>query len=299
MMPVFDKVIDGKATTLVWKKVLRPGVGEKLTPKAAILYHYEAYLDGVDEPFDSTILRGKPQLHRLNGDSIIRGLYLGLLEMRKLEKSHIIIRPEVGFGAMGCPPRIPGKATILYIVEILNTFEEGSLANFETLPYEEQQNFSFNQILEMCDDERKSGNSYFCEKRFKDASFRYRRAIRILENRVFNDGEEERQAQVILLKVYVNQANVTNKLQKHFASMGYCKKALAIDQKNVKALYHYGNAKFLAGDYDEAKDYLLRANRIEPGNPSVADLMIKLEQRLKREHMKETDMYTKMGSLFK
>ena len=46
--------------------------------------------------------------------------------MRKFERAEFLVEATYAFGELGCPPRIPGSATIYYVVEILKTFEEGN-----------------------------------------------------------------------------------------------------------------------------------------------------------------------------
>lgn len=55
----------------------------------------------------------------------ILGMELALRTMRKNEESRFLIRPEYAFGDMGCPPRIPKKATskkmiIIWVVYVIN-----------------------------------------------------------------------------------------------------------------------------------------------------------------------------------
>ncbi|KAH8018261.1 hypothetical protein HPB51_000872 [Rhipicephalus microplus] len=44
----------------VLKKVLKSGVGPVVSPGSGVCFHYNAYLEMADEPFDSTQLRGRP-----------------------------------------------------------------------------------------------------------------------------------------------------------------------------------------------------------------------------------------------
>ena len=45
---------------------------------------------------------------------MILGFDMALTTMRKSEVSQFLIHPEWAFGAMGCPPRVPGNATRMF-----------------------------------------------------------------------------------------------------------------------------------------------------------------------------------------
>lgn len=53
-------------------------------------------------------------------DVMVLGLAKALMTMRKGERARVLVQPEYAFGKMGCAPRIPGNATILYEVELLH-----------------------------------------------------------------------------------------------------------------------------------------------------------------------------------
>lgn len=284
---------------IVYKSTVKNGSGDCLTKNSAALYHVTAFTDGADEPFDCSRLRNKPLLTKFNEDPVVHGLLVGLLTMKKGEKAHILVRPEVAFGEIGCPPRIPGDATILYIVEIIKTFDESSLSSFEMMSFEERQAIPFNDIYDRCDKERKSGNTYFKDKRFKEARVRYNRAIKILEDRMTANEEQEKRAKHLLLKLYCNVATVLNELRKHYAASTYCKRALQIDPKNVKALYHYGKASIDNGNYELAKKHLMLAQDLEPGSMDIAKQLTRLDIRLRDQVHVEKKLYADMSKMFK
>lgn len=282
----------------VYKNVVREGAGDVITVNSAVLYNLNAYLEGQDEPFDSTWLRGRPNLHKLSYDTILPGICHGLLTMRRGERSEFIVRPEYAYLEMGCPPRVPPNATILYIIEVIRIFEEGSLSHFETLEFEEREKFDFSFIFNLCDEERISGNSYYKVGRFREAAFRYRRAIRNLEQIMYRSREDEDKAKQLLLKLYCNIANTYNKFAKPFNAMSNCKKALIIDPKCHKALYQYGLAKMMNADYEAAKDYLCRAKMLKPNSQEVDLALTRLDRRMNSDAITEKLLYTKMGSMF-
>jgi FK506-binding protein 6 len=283
----------------VYKRIIKPGFGDVITEDSAVLYNLNAFLEGQDEPFDSTWLRGKPYLHKLNYDTVLEGLCRGLLTMRRGERCELIVRPKYAYLEMGCPPRVPPNATVLYIVEVIKIFEEGTLAHFETLSFEERDKVSFQQILKLCDSERISGNSFYVQKKFKESAFRFRRAIRCLEQLTYKSVEDEKASKALLLKLYVNIANTYNKIQKPLSAMTNCKEALKIDSNNVKALYQYGLAKMINGDYEASQRLLKQANGLKPNDKYIMTALTKLDQRMTSDNLVLEQMYRSMGSVFK
>ena len=69
-------------------------------PKLAeVRYHYNAYLEYGDEPFDSTYMRGSPEKVYLDADEekagilqIIQGLTIALRTMQKNEQARFLVR---------------------------------------------------------------------------------------------------------------------------------------------------------------------------------------------------------------
>lgn len=54
----------------------------------------------------------------------IRGIEEGLLTMKEGEKSLLHIPPDLGFGLMGVPPKIPGSVNLYYMVTLLKVQEK-------------------------------------------------------------------------------------------------------------------------------------------------------------------------------
>ncbi|KDR15352.1 inactive peptidyl-prolyl cis-trans isomerase FKBP6 isoform X2 [Zootermopsis nevadensis] len=95
---------DGK----VKKREIQPGSGCIVPERALVTVHYNAYVEYGDEPYDSTWLRGYPKMGHL-GQSFIIGLDIGIASMKKGETSRFLLHPDVAYGKLGCPPRIPQK----------------------------------------------------------------------------------------------------------------------------------------------------------------------------------------------
>lgn len=78
--------------------------------KVVVYFHYEAYSEFNEYPFDASRLRHKkPLVVRIGVDSLILGLALAIRSMKKGEKSKFLIHPDYAYQERGVPPRIPAS----------------------------------------------------------------------------------------------------------------------------------------------------------------------------------------------
>jgi len=92
-----------------------PQLGDRVT------VHYTGTLtDGT--VFDSSRTRGRPATFTLG--RVIPGWNEGLALMTRGARYELTIPPELGYGEQGAPPKIPGGATLVFDVELLD-FESG------------------------------------------------------------------------------------------------------------------------------------------------------------------------------
>jgi FKBP-type peptidyl-prolyl cis-trans isomerase len=98
-------------------EVLQAGKGDRVKPGSIITVNYVGSLmDGTR--FDSGDKKSFPMT--LTGPTaIIPGWYEGLMGMAVGEKRKLTIPPHLGYGPEGSPPKIPGNATLLFSVELL------------------------------------------------------------------------------------------------------------------------------------------------------------------------------------
>lgn len=282
----------------VWKRTLRGGTGLPVTEKDSVSFHYNAFLETADEPFDSSVLRGIPHLNRLDQGDIIPGLFHGLVGMKVNEKAEILIHHEYGFGELGCPPRIPAKSMLLYIVEVKKIYIEGTLQDMEIMTPEELAQQPFEKILKSCHEMRVSGNSYFRDGQFKEAAFRYRKAINIMERYSYKNEQQEAEGNALMGLLYPNIASAYIKLKKSPAAMASCRKCLYFDPKNVKALYNLGRAKYQSGEYTEAAKYLTEALKLKPGDKNLIENLRKVDEEIAQEKRNTDDFYRGIGKKY-
>jgi FKBP-type peptidyl-prolyl cis-trans isomerase/cyclophilin family peptidyl-prolyl cis-trans isomerase len=93
--------------------------GEGPTPPSAsarVEVHYDGRLTH-GQRFDSSYDRGAPATFPL--DQVIPGWTEGVGSMRVGEKRRLIVPSDLAYGDFGRPPDIPGKATLVFDVELL------------------------------------------------------------------------------------------------------------------------------------------------------------------------------------
>ncbi|OQR98514.1 hypothetical protein ACHHYP_08440 [Achlya hypogyna] len=81
--------------------------------------HYTGTLRKDGSKFDSSRDRNQPFEFTLGSGQVIKGWDQGLVGMCVGEKRRLTIPSGMGYGDHGSPPTIPGKATLVFDVELL------------------------------------------------------------------------------------------------------------------------------------------------------------------------------------
>jgi FKBP-type peptidyl-prolyl cis-trans isomerase len=94
------------------------GDGVEASAGNAVSVHYTGWLpDGTK--FDSSVDRGEPFLFVLGAQEVIAGWDEGVAGMRVGSKRKLVVPADLGYGRNGAPPVIPGNATLVFDVELL------------------------------------------------------------------------------------------------------------------------------------------------------------------------------------
>ncbi|REJ70162.1 MAG: FKBP-type peptidyl-prolyl cis-trans isomerase [Planctomycetota bacterium] len=103
-------------------KILREGDGEGASPKKTdrVRVHYQGRLVNGTE-FDSSYARNQPAEFALG--RVIPGWTEGLQLMKVGQRWELCIPAELGYGKQGAPPVIPGDATLIFEVELLDILD--------------------------------------------------------------------------------------------------------------------------------------------------------------------------------
>lgn len=280
----------------VVKKILTHGAGNPVPAASIVRIHYNGFLEYADEPFDSSRLRDNPVKRQLGQGQFLEGLEMGVATMKKGELARFIIKQDYAFGKLGCAPRIPPDATVMYEVELLSFVEHAGLDDYNYLTEEEKRHLSFDQLRKVYTEERQHGKQLFDANQYSKAFRHYRRAATILEEYHLKNDEEEREQQVMLLKMYHHMAVCSSKMAIPGRCINYCKRIMEIQPQNVSALYFYGKSLHQQQEFDRARGYLKRAQRLEPSNPRINEQLAKLEKDVRNYKVMEVNMCSRMFS---
>merc|ERR1711971_879991 len=89
--------------------------------------HYTGTLHSDGSQFDSSLDRGEPLSFTLGAGQVIKGWDQGLLAMCVGEKRKLVIPADLGYGDTGAGEKIPGGATLVFEVELVNIDRKSEL----------------------------------------------------------------------------------------------------------------------------------------------------------------------------
>lgn len=97
---------------------VKVGTGAEAKKGHTVSVHYTGTLtDG--STFDSSRPRNEPFEFSLGAGQVIRGWDEGVAGMKVGAVRKLTVPPELGYGARGYPPVIPGNSVLLFEVELL------------------------------------------------------------------------------------------------------------------------------------------------------------------------------------
>ena len=113
-LPSKDKVVTTQSG--LQYEAIKTGEGESPKATNTVKAHYTGWTtDG--KLFDSSHARGEPSEFPLN--RVIKGWTEGLQLMTPGATFLFQIPPDLGYGPQGSPPKIPGNATLIFLVELV------------------------------------------------------------------------------------------------------------------------------------------------------------------------------------
>jgi FKBP-type peptidyl-prolyl cis-trans isomerase len=104
---------------------VKVGTGADATTGKSVTVHYTGWLysesaaDHHGSKFDSSRDRNQPLTFTLGRGEVIKGWDQGIVGMKVGGQRTLVIPPSLGYGSAGNPP-IPGNATLVFDVELLN-----------------------------------------------------------------------------------------------------------------------------------------------------------------------------------
>lgn len=106
------------------------GSGNPARESDFVEVHYTGYLAESMTQFDSSIQRNRPFRFELGAGQVIPGWDKGLVGMRVGGKRTLTIAPELAYGERGAGDVIPGNATLVFDVEMINIIPRPTLWSF-------------------------------------------------------------------------------------------------------------------------------------------------------------------------
>jgi FKBP-type peptidyl-prolyl cis-trans isomerase FkpA len=100
------------------KEEVAPGTGAEAKPGDKVKVHYTGRLLKTNYVFDSSKDRDPLEFTIGKGD-VIKGWDEGVTGMKVGGKRKLTIPSRLGYGDEGSPPKIPGKATLVFDVELV------------------------------------------------------------------------------------------------------------------------------------------------------------------------------------
>lgn len=89
-----------------------------------VVVHYEGRLLQDGTLFDSSYKRGEPLVFPVGVGAVIQGWDIGIMSMEVGEKSQLVITSDYGYGDEGRTGIIPGGATMVFNVELLDVIKQ-------------------------------------------------------------------------------------------------------------------------------------------------------------------------------
>jgi len=280
----------------VKKLIKKEGVGSVASENARITVHYNGFLEDLDEPFDSTRFRNKPLVFSLGKGAVIWGLELGIKSMKKSEVARFLIDSNYAYGDMGCPPRIPAKACILFEVELIDFSNTSALDEYEDLDEQQKRGLSCDRIVKVTSTINKDGNELYIQGSYKKAIKKYMTAINVAESSTAKNEEEEKRITAVYIKSYHNMAQCHLKLGNFGKAIGAGRKVLEWNPNYPKALYICGKGYRHCGEFSRARKCLESAYTLSPKSKDIHNEIKLLDKAEKEYHAAERLMCQKMMS---
>eukprot|EP00727_Mastigamoeba_balamuthi_P010016 m51a1_g5637 hypothetical protein (307) ;mRNA; f:835495-836486 len=250
----------------VAKLVLREGRGDPVADGDKVNTRYEARIAGSEEHFDRTarhsFLVGAGEVLPA-WDAALRGARAG-------ERLLVWSAPEFAFGALGCPPRVPGGASLLWEVDVLGV---------ERAPPRTGQVVTPQQRLEEARRARGSGNSFFKQNALRKAIAAYKRGLGYLTT-CDSPGELAGEFKAERALLQLNKAACHIKRKEWSAAIVCLDDAVACDPQSAKAHYRLAQALDGQNEVESALEHASEALRIDPASSEARALCSVLQKRV-------------------
>ena len=211
-----------------------------------------------------------------------------ICSMRSGEKCELNVQLQtLQDTSSGSLPDVPDECTkVVYSVHLLS-FERGK----------DVWKLSNQERVELAKHHKTLGTDIFKAGDIKAAAVHYSKALKYLIPAKVDDAlQESFQKDILALRnvALLNLAACQLKFkQDHYAAQN-CSKVLQTEPENIKALYRRGLALTNMSDFDQAKQDLVKARRLEPKNRAIEEQLRTLEVKIQAQRNKYRDAMKSM-----
>lgn len=234
--------------------------------------------------FDSSRDRGKPFKFTIGQGMVIKAWDEGFASMKVGEHAILKCRSDYAYGDSGSPPKIPGKAELLFDVELLG---------FKEKPKERWQ-MSTEERLEYANKLKTAGTELFQKKNYAEAAGKYEEAADYAVDEGISGDDIPEEERSLYISCFGNAAMCYINMKSWADAVQACNKVLEIESEattNIKALYRRGLAQIHLGKYKEAKTDLMAAYNIDNTNKDVKKALKQLKEEVAASKKKEKETF--------
>lgn len=156
----------------------------------------------------------------------------------------------------------------------------------------------FDQVVEVGQKIKMSGNFHFKKENYTLATTKYKKALRYL-NRLHDEGvdmtaDQEKKLLELQANCLLNSAASHLKNRRYEDALNDCDEALDIDSDNAKALYRKGQALHGNRDYDNSLKILYSALKLAPTDKSINAEIVAVKGEIQAYKAQEKRAFSKL-----
>lgn len=253
------------------KYIIREGTGQQAKKGDKCSVHYVGTLESDGSKFDSSRDRDEPFEFTI-GQGVIEGWSLGVATMKVGELSKFVIKSNLGYGAAGSPPKIPGGATLVFEIELLEIVVEKTKEEVIA------------EANALCDE----ANKKFREGDFAGARDAYHHALHKIARQYGSDIDQ------LKVKFNNNLSLAHAKLSEWGESLHHAESVLQTEENNVKALLRKLEAEIHLDHLTEAKETLKKGLAASKNDKVFQAMGEKIKEAEKAAAKVQDNLFAKM-----